>query len=181
MNVFPDSINIKILNAGAWARGSERVQVSLPLELEDFIPEVEDFYRRKHSGRKLQWYHHMSNGTVRSLPVASQLLVPTFSMWNPKWHDTGDRNTFWGPNWFAWDLGTMNKWNFLHNWNTSSRPLRFYFKVFRCATLCKRLFPRSSWLCQSKHSLYFSISISVVCQYSVVCMVFWTVACLYYV
>ena len=61
----PDSINIKILNAGAWARGSDRVTVSLPLELEDYIPEVEDFYRKKHSGRKLQWHHHMSNGTVR--------------------------------------------------------------------------------------------------------------------
>ncbi|CAG2053896.1 unnamed protein product [Timema podura] len=59
-----DSINIKILNAGAWARGSERVTVSLPLELEDYIPEVEDFYKKKHSGRKLQWYHHMSNGTI---------------------------------------------------------------------------------------------------------------------
>lgn len=65
--IFPplDSINIKILNAGAWARGSDRVTVSLPLELEDYIPEVEDFYRKKHSGRKLQWHHHMSNGTVR--------------------------------------------------------------------------------------------------------------------
>lgn len=60
-----DSINIKILNAGAWARGSERVTVSLPLQLEDYIPEVEEFYKKKHSGRKLQWYHHMSNGTVR--------------------------------------------------------------------------------------------------------------------
>lgn len=59
-----DSINIKILNAGAWARGSERISVSLPLELEDYIPEVEEFYRRKHNGRKLQWYHHMANGTV---------------------------------------------------------------------------------------------------------------------
>jgi cullin-5 len=64
-NQISDSINIKILNAGAWARGSDRVTVSLPLELEDYIPEVEDFYRKKHSGRKLQWHHHMSNGTVR--------------------------------------------------------------------------------------------------------------------
>lgn len=66
-----DSINIKILNAGAWARGSERVTVSLPLELEDYIPEVEDFYKKKHSGRKLQWYHHMSNGSVCNLPAVS--------------------------------------------------------------------------------------------------------------
>jgi len=25
---------------------------------------VEDFYKSKHSGRKLQWHHHMSNGTI---------------------------------------------------------------------------------------------------------------------
>lgn len=76
---LPDSINIKILNAGAWARGSERVQVSLPLELEDIIPEVEDFYRRKHSGRKLQWYHHMSNGTVRLVSRARVLVSSSHS------------------------------------------------------------------------------------------------------
>lgn len=51
-----DAINIKILNAGAWARFSERVTVSLPVELEDYIPEIEDFYRNMHSGRKLLWY-----------------------------------------------------------------------------------------------------------------------------
>lgn len=60
-----DAINIKILNTGAWAaRTAERVSVSLPLELEDFIPEIEEFYKKKHSGRKLQWFHHMSNGTI---------------------------------------------------------------------------------------------------------------------
>ena len=60
----PDSINIKILNAGAWARSADRVMVTLPRELEDYIPQVEEFYRVKHSGRKLQWHHHMSNGIV---------------------------------------------------------------------------------------------------------------------
>ena len=64
---FLDSINIKILNAGAWARSSDRIPVSLPLELEDYIPQVEDFYRMKHSGRKLQWHHLMSNGMVSHL------------------------------------------------------------------------------------------------------------------
>ncbi|KAJ7394388.1 Cullin-5 [Desmophyllum pertusum] len=34
-----DSVNIKILNAGAWSRASERIPVSLPTELEDYIPE----------------------------------------------------------------------------------------------------------------------------------------------
>lgn len=62
---YADIISIKILNTGAWSsRTSERITVSLPMELEDFIPEVEDFYKLKHGGRKLQWYHHMSNGLV---------------------------------------------------------------------------------------------------------------------
>lgn len=33
-------------------------------QLEDYIPEVEEFYRKNHSGRKLQWHHLMSNGVV---------------------------------------------------------------------------------------------------------------------
>lgn len=45
------------------------------MELEDYIPEVEDFYRKKHSGRKLQWYHHMSNGTVSYLTILNTLLT----------------------------------------------------------------------------------------------------------
>lgn len=35
-----DTINIKILNSGAWMRQSERIAVSLPRELEDYIPQV---------------------------------------------------------------------------------------------------------------------------------------------
>lgn len=73
--LLADLINIKILNAGAWARGSERVQVSLPIELEDIIPEVEEFYRRKHNGRKLRWYHHMSNGTVSHVAVKTSITI----------------------------------------------------------------------------------------------------------
>uniref|UniRef100_A0A1L8DX62 Cullin-5 n=1 Tax=Nyssomyia neivai TaxID=330878 RepID=A0A1L8DX62_9DIPT len=86
-----DAINIKILNAGAWARGSERVSVSLPVELEDYIPEVEEFYKKKHSGRKLQWYHHMSNGTITFANDVGRfdLDVTTFQMavlfaWNQR-------------------------------------------------------------------------------------------------
>lgn len=86
-----DALNIKILNAGAWARSSERVSVSLPLELEDYIPEVEEFYKKKHSGRKLQWYHHMSNGTITFSNTVGRfdLDVTTFQMavlfaWNQR-------------------------------------------------------------------------------------------------
>jgi cullin-5 len=59
-----DCINIKILNAGAWSRSSDKVAVTLPPELEDYIPEVEKFYKNEHSGRKLTWHHLMSNGVV---------------------------------------------------------------------------------------------------------------------
>ncbi|XP_022652014.1 cullin-5-like isoform X2 [Varroa jacobsoni] len=59
-----DVVNIKILNVGSWVRSTDIVPVSLPIELEDLIPEVEDFYKQKHGGRKLQWHHHMANGTV---------------------------------------------------------------------------------------------------------------------
>jgi hypothetical protein len=38
--MVPKNFPAQILNVGAWARGSERVPVSLPRELEDFIPEV---------------------------------------------------------------------------------------------------------------------------------------------
>lgn len=69
-----DSVNIKILNAGAWSRSSEKVFVSLPTELEDLIPEVEDFYKKNHSGRKLHWHHLMSNGIVSVAHVAGTLL-----------------------------------------------------------------------------------------------------------
>ena len=59
-----DCINIKILNAGAWSRSSDKVAVTLPPELEDYIPEVEKFYKTEHNGRKLTWHHLMSNGIV---------------------------------------------------------------------------------------------------------------------
>lgn len=91
---LPESINIKILNGGAWARGAERVPVSLPLDLEEIIPEIEEFYRKKHSGRKLQWHHHMSNGTIAfSNRVGTfDLDVTTFQMvvlfcWNERPYD----------------------------------------------------------------------------------------------
>lgn len=61
---FTDSVTLKILNTGAWGRGKERAHVSLPRELEDFIPEVEEFYKKQHTGRKLNWTHNLSSGTI---------------------------------------------------------------------------------------------------------------------
>ena len=59
-----DLVGIKVLNSGSWARSSERIPVSLPVSLEDFIPLVEEFYKAQHCGRKLTWHHLMSNGAV---------------------------------------------------------------------------------------------------------------------
>ncbi|XP_065837404.1 cullin-5-like [Oscarella lobularis] len=90
-NSVADTVSIKILNAGAWSRSAERVPVSLPLELEDFVPEIEDFYRGMHSGRKLQWHHHMSNGVVTFCNKAGKfdLEITTYQMailfsWNQR-------------------------------------------------------------------------------------------------
>lgn len=61
---FQECLNVKILNAGAWSRSKDRSHLTLPRELEDLVPEVEDFYKKKHTGRKLNWAHHWSTGTV---------------------------------------------------------------------------------------------------------------------
>jgi cullin-5 len=93
-NDVADIVTLKVLNAGAWSRGSERTVVSLPMELEDFIPEVEEFYRQKHNGRKLQWHHHMSNGVITFVGNVGKfdLEVTTFQMavlfaWNRRRQD----------------------------------------------------------------------------------------------
>lgn len=77
-----DCINIKILNAGAWSRSSDKVAVTLPPELEDYIPEVEKFYKNEHNGRKLTWHHLMSNGIINfnSKLGKFELEVTTFQM-----------------------------------------------------------------------------------------------------
>ena len=38
-------------------------------QLDDFIPSVEEFYKKKHNGRKLTWHHILSNGVVSTLSV----------------------------------------------------------------------------------------------------------------
>ncbi|KAI6227461.1 Cullin-5 [Aphelenchoides fujianensis] len=59
-----DAIQLKILNAGAWSRGRDKCHVSFPPEIEEIIPEVEEFYKKKHTGRKLNWCHNWSSGVV---------------------------------------------------------------------------------------------------------------------
>uniref|UniRef100_A0A8L8JPT0 Cullin-5 n=1 Tax=Heligmosomoides polygyrus TaxID=6339 RepID=A0A8L8JPT0_HELPZ len=93
-----DLINIKILNGGAWGRGgvgAERVRVSLPRELEEFVPEVEAFYKKHHNGRKLNWMHHWSNGTITfgtssggrfDLELTTLQMAVLFS-WNDRAHE----------------------------------------------------------------------------------------------
>ncbi|KAK0411375.1 hypothetical protein QR680_005625 [Steinernema hermaphroditum] len=90
--VMSDTINIKILNSGAWDRNAdEKGIVTLPREIEEMIPEVDHFYREKHSGRKLQWCPHLSHATITFGTVYGQydLDVTTFQMavlfcWNER-------------------------------------------------------------------------------------------------
>ncbi|KAL3101325.1 hypothetical protein niasHT_028081 [Heterodera trifolii] len=89
-----DCVSVKILNAGAWSRSRDRSHLTLPRELEDLIPEVEDFYKRQHCGRKLNWAHHWSTGTVSFTSKAGRfdLEVTTHQMailfcWNDRPND----------------------------------------------------------------------------------------------
>lgn len=59
-----DCVSIKILNAGAWSRNRDRTHLTLPREFEDLIPEAEEFYKKQHCGRKLNWALHWSTGTI---------------------------------------------------------------------------------------------------------------------
>ena len=62
-------ISIKILNQGAWARTYERQPVSLPRELEDFIPEVEDFY--KVNKLRIRILHSMTSSVILAIRLRS--------------------------------------------------------------------------------------------------------------
>jgi cullin-5 len=55
---------LKILNAGAWSRGRDKCHISFPSEIDDLIPEMEEFYKTKHVGRKLNWAHNWSSAVV---------------------------------------------------------------------------------------------------------------------
>ena len=52
-----NAINIKVLHAGAWDRGSDCCSVTLPGEVTELIPQIEEFYQSKHTGRRLCWHH----------------------------------------------------------------------------------------------------------------------------
>lgn len=59
-----DCISLKILNAGAWSRGRDKCHVSFPTELDEIIPEIDEFYKNKHTGRKLNWAHNWSSAVI---------------------------------------------------------------------------------------------------------------------
>ncbi|CEF69289.1 Cullin-5 [Strongyloides ratti] len=59
-----DLLNVKILNEGAWGRGKDFVNVTLNDNLEEAMHSIESLYKFKHKGRKLNWIHQWSHGTM---------------------------------------------------------------------------------------------------------------------
>ena len=55
---------VKILNSSAWSRPHEKMNVSLPSELEEVMGKIEEFYKTSHTGRNLLWHHQFSSGVV---------------------------------------------------------------------------------------------------------------------
>lgn len=63
-SVSHELVVVKILNSSAWSRTHEKINVSLPGELEDVMHRIEDFYKTSHTGRNLLWHHQFSSGVV---------------------------------------------------------------------------------------------------------------------
>ena len=74
-----DSFSFKILSAAAWPHPGDKIDVSLPAQIEDVLPEIEEFYKKKHSGRKLTWHHTVSNGQVTNLSHQNPYSSTSFS------------------------------------------------------------------------------------------------------
>ncbi|KAL3319873.1 Cullin-5 [Cichlidogyrus casuarinus] len=79
-----DLISLKILTSAAWVPppAQQKSSLALPLELEDFIPQIEQFYRDRHNGRKLIWQYHLSHGIIAFQTEVGkfELEVTTFQM-----------------------------------------------------------------------------------------------------
>lgn len=60
----PLSLCWQVLSAGAWVRGISRFPIQLPHEIEESIGDIEEFYKQRHSGRKLHFHPLLSHGTL---------------------------------------------------------------------------------------------------------------------
>ena len=56
--------NLLLLNNQVWDRIRGNVPVTLPTELEDYIPQVESHYVETHTGRKLQWHYSLATADI---------------------------------------------------------------------------------------------------------------------
>lgn len=60
-----DSINIKVLNPCAWNKTPDKFgSVNIPYDILSILPSFDVHYNAHYTGRQLEWYHHLSNGTV---------------------------------------------------------------------------------------------------------------------
>ena len=86
-----NAINISVLNAVAWGRNSDQCSVTLSNELAELIPQIEEFYNSKYTGRRLYWYHALGNGTINfankigkyELEVTTMQMATLFA-WNER-------------------------------------------------------------------------------------------------
>ncbi|XP_078482261.1 LOW QUALITY PROTEIN: cullin-2 [Ciona intestinalis] len=59
------SINVNVLQAGAWPLTANQVEFVLPESLHRCLKQFEEFYDHKFNGRNLSWLHHLSQAEVR--------------------------------------------------------------------------------------------------------------------
>ncbi|KAI3639288.1 hypothetical protein MIR68_002818 [Amoeboaphelidium protococcarum] len=57
---------IKILATGSWPLQSPTTPFNLPLGMQKYHDAFQSFYQSQHSGRKLNWLHHLSAGELKA-------------------------------------------------------------------------------------------------------------------
>eukprot|EP00993_Chasmostoma_nieuportense_P002060 NODE_288_length_2486_cov_76.189487_g267_i0.p1 GENE.NODE_288_length_2486_cov_76.189487_g267_i0~~NODE_288_length_2486_cov_76.189487_g267_i0.p1 ORF type:complete len:765 (-),score=227.99 NODE_288_length_2486_cov_76.189487_g267_i0:125-2419(-) len=61
----PD-FSASVLTSGSWPLSAPKASLPLPVEVAQRQALFEEFYRSKHSGRKLSWLHQLSNGILKT-------------------------------------------------------------------------------------------------------------------
>lgn len=74
-------LNVSVISASAWPSYPD-VQVTIPRVVASAISDFENFYHKKHTGRKLQWKHQLAHCQLRARfpkeTVPKDLVVSSF-------------------------------------------------------------------------------------------------------
>lgn len=75
----PVNLNVNVLSASAWPTYGD-VAVEIPRDIQKATSDFEEYYRAKHSGRKLAWKHALAHCQLKAnLPKGNkEFIVSSF-------------------------------------------------------------------------------------------------------